>query len=169
MWDQHMRRLAGYHCLVPDRAPTDEQGHGRWTRPAQPTGGGVTAVPALQRVASGVWLVTFRRGAAGSNVYLIGSGSTWTLVDAGWGGSAEAIRTAAESVFGPGAHPAAILLTHIHPDHSGSAGALARSWQVPVYVHANELPMAAGKYLPQYAMPLDGGWSCRSCARVGIP
>jgi glyoxylase-like metal-dependent hydrolase (beta-lactamase superfamily II) len=26
---------------------------------------------------------------------------------------------------------------------------------VPVYVHADELPMAAGRYLPQYSMPLD--------------
>lgn len=111
--------------------------------------------PALQQVALGVYLVTIGRGAAGSNVYLVGSGWTWTLVDAGWASSAAAIRTAAEAVFGPGARPAAILLTHIHPDHSGSAGTLARSWQVPVYVHADELPMAAGRYLPQYAMPLD--------------
>jgi glyoxylase-like metal-dependent hydrolase (beta-lactamase superfamily II) len=111
--------------------------------------------PVPQQVALGVYLVTLGRGAAASNVYLVGSGSTWTLVDAGWSSSAAAIRTAAEAVFGPGARPAAILLTHIHPDHSGSAGALARSWQVPVYVGAAELPMAAGRYLPQYAMPLD--------------
>jgi deazaflavin-dependent oxidoreductase (nitroreductase family) len=100
-------------------------------------------------------LVTLGRGAAASNVYLIGSDSAWTLVDAGWASSAEAIKTAAAAVFGPGAHPAAILLTHIHPDHSGAADLLARSWQVPVYVHPAELPMAAGRYLPQYAMPLD--------------
>jgi deazaflavin-dependent oxidoreductase (nitroreductase family) len=111
--------------------------------------------PAPQPVAPGVWLVTLGKGAAASNVYLVGSGATWTLVDAGWSSSATAIRTAAEAVFGPGARPAAIVLTHIHPDHSGSAGTLARSWQVPVYVHAEELPMAAGRYLPQYAMPLD--------------
>jgi glyoxylase-like metal-dependent hydrolase (beta-lactamase superfamily II) len=111
--------------------------------------------PASQQVAPGVHLLTLGRGAAASNVYLVGSGGTWTLVDAGWAGSAEAIRTAAESVFGRGARPAAILLTHIHPDHSGAAGKLARSWEVPVYVGAAELPMAAGRYLPQYGMPLD--------------
>ena len=111
--------------------------------------------PTAQQVAPGVWLVTVGRGAAASNVYLIGSDSGWTLVDAGWASSAAAIRAAAGSLFGPGARPTAIVLTHIHPDHSGAAGVLARSWQVPVYVHAEELPMAAGRYLPQYAMPLD--------------
>jgi glyoxylase-like metal-dependent hydrolase (beta-lactamase superfamily II) len=110
---------------------------------------------APQQVAPGVYLVTIGRGAAAANVYLVRSHSTWTLVDAGWASSAEAIRRGAEAVFGPGARPAAIVLTHIHPDHSGSAGALARSWQVPVYVAADELPAAAGRYLPQYAMPLD--------------
>jgi glyoxylase-like metal-dependent hydrolase (beta-lactamase superfamily II) len=113
------------------------------------------AVPAPQQVAPDVYLVTIGRGAAASNVYLVCSGSTWTLVDAAWAGSTEAIRTAAAALFGPGARPVAILLTHIHPDHSGAAGPLARSWGVPVYVHADELPMAAGRYLPQYSMPLD--------------
>ena len=111
--------------------------------------------PAPRPIAPGVHLVTLGRGAVASNVYLVGSQSTWTLIDAGWASSAAAIRTAAEAVFGSGARPAAIVLTHIHPDHSGSAGTLARSWEVPVYLHTHELPMAAGKYLPQYAMPLD--------------
>jgi deazaflavin-dependent oxidoreductase (nitroreductase family) len=116
--------------------------------------------PTAQQVAPGVHLVSVGMRAAASNVYasnvyLVGSDSGWTLVDAGWASSAAAIKTAAEAVFGPGARPGAILLTHIHPDHSGAAGTLARSWQVPVYAHAAELPMAAGKYLPQYAMPLD--------------
>jgi deazaflavin-dependent oxidoreductase (nitroreductase family) len=111
--------------------------------------------PAPRQIAPGVHLVTLGRGAVASNVYLVGSQSTWTLIDAGWASSAAAIRTAAEAVFGPGARPVAILLTHLHPDHSGAAGTLARSWEVPVYVHPDELPMAAGKYLPQYAMPLD--------------
>jgi glyoxylase-like metal-dependent hydrolase (beta-lactamase superfamily II) len=110
---------------------------------------------APRQVAPGVWLVTLGRSAAASNVYLVGSETAWTLVDAGWASSAAAIRAAAELVFGPGARPEAILLTHIHPDHSGSAGALARPWAVPVYVGADELPMAAGRYLPQFAMPLD--------------
>ena len=113
----------------------------------------MSAAAPPQQVAPDVHLVTV--GRCGVLQRLLRRLDGWSLVDAGWASSAEAIRTAAESVFGPDARPAAILLTHIHPDHSGSAGALARSWRVPVYVHADELPMAAGRYLPQYAMPLD--------------
>jgi glyoxylase-like metal-dependent hydrolase (beta-lactamase superfamily II) len=58
-------------------------------------------------------------------------------------------------VFGAGARPDAIVLTHIHPDHAGSALELARLWDLPVHVHPAELPMAGGRYLPQYANPLD--------------
>lgn len=107
------------------------------------------------QVAAGVYLVAVGRGALAANVYLVQNGATWTLVDTAWAGSAAVIRKAAETLFGPGARPADIVLTHIHPDHSGAAGELARSWDVPVYVHPDEMPMAAGRYLPRYANPLD--------------
>lgn len=106
-------------------------------------------------IAPGVHLLAVGRGIAASNVYLVRCGEAWALIDAGWAGSAETIEAAAESLYGPGSRPAAVLLTHIHPDHSGSAGQLARAWGVPVYAHPVELPMAAGRYLPEYGMPLD--------------
>ncbi len=109
----------------------------------------------LWEIAPGVHLVRVGRTAAASNVYLVRSGDTWVLVDAGWAGSARLITAAAQKVFGPGHPPAAIVLTHIHPDHSGAVGPLATGWNVPVYVHEAELPMAAGRYLPEYGMPLD--------------
>jgi glyoxylase-like metal-dependent hydrolase (beta-lactamase superfamily II) len=46
-------------------------------------------------------------------------------------------------------------LTHIHPDHSGSALELARMWDLPVHVHPDELPLASGGIVPAYANPLD--------------
>jgi glyoxylase-like metal-dependent hydrolase (beta-lactamase superfamily II) len=150
--------LASRRAVQPAAAPNGAAGVGQdagGIRVSALTARAHRPSPTAQEVAPGVWLVTLGRGAAASNVYLIGSDSAWTLVDAGWASSAEAIKTAAAAEFGPGAHPAAILLTHIHPDHSGAADLLARSWQVPVYVHPAELPMAAGRYLPQYAMPLD--------------
>lgn len=109
----------------------------------------------LWEVAPGVHLLRVGRTAAASNVYLVRSGATWVLVDAGRAGSARPITAAAQGVFGPEFPPAAIVLTHIHPDHSGAVGPLARAWNVPVYVHGAELPMAAGRYLPEYGMPLD--------------
>ncbi|UUL77829.1 MBL fold metallo-hydrolase [Pseudarthrobacter sp. Fe7] len=67
------------------------------------------------------------------------------MVDCGWAGSAEPVRGAVEKILGPGAVPAAIFLTHIHPDHSGAAGALARLWEVPVYAHEAEPAHGGGK------------------------
>ncbi|MHC6593382.1 MBL fold metallo-hydrolase [Arthrobacter sp. C152] len=108
-----------------------------------------------REIAPGVFLLTAGSGPLASNLYLVNSGPAWMLVDAGWAGSAEPVRKAVGSVLGPDAKPVAIALTHIHPDHSGGAGALAREWEVPVYVHPAELPMAAGKYVPEFSMPLD--------------
>lgn len=114
------------------------------------------ARPEPERIAPGVHLLTVGRGVAASNVYLVRSADgAWALVDAGWSSSAGAIEAAADQLLGKGVRPAVILLTHIHPDHSGAAGALARAWDVPVYVHAGEVAMAAGRYLPERSMPLD--------------
>lgn len=98
-----------------------------------------------RRVAPGVHMITVGRTAVASNVYLIDAAPKWVLVDAAWSGSAGTVMAAAESLFGTGTRPAAILLTHIHPDHSGAAGVLARRWRVPVYVHPAELAMAAAR------------------------
>jgi glyoxylase-like metal-dependent hydrolase (beta-lactamase superfamily II) len=115
---------------------------------------GMTAI-APEEIAGGVHRLSLGPGAIAANVYLVRSGPDWVLVDAAWAGSAAAIRRAAATLFGPDRPPAAILLTHIHPDHSGAAGKLARAWRVPVYVHGDELPMARGRYLPEADMPLD--------------
>ena len=100
-------------------------------------------------------LPPYRAGLTEANVYLVRSGPTWVLTDAAWPHRGHLIRAAAESLFGTGTRPAAILLTHIHPDHSGSALELARIWDLPVHVHPRELPLASGRYLQQYGNPLD--------------
>ena len=78
-----------------------------------------------ETVATGVYcLVTGKR--RDSNVYFVQSGGTWVLVDTAWRGRAELIRSAAETLFGVGTRLRAIVLTHVHPDHAGSACELAR-------------------------------------------
>ncbi len=97
------------------------------------------------------------KGRTQTNVYFVGSGSSWALIDAGWAKDGPAIKQAAQDVFGVDTRPAAILLTHVHPDHDGSALELARIWDCPVYVHPDELPQANGDFaaITAGAGPLD--------------
>jgi NADPH:quinone reductase-like Zn-dependent oxidoreductase len=111
--------------------------------------------PQLTAVAEGVYQLPTGSGPFASHVYFVRSGPGWVLVDAGWPKADDAIAAAADSLFGPGSPPAAVVLTHIHPDHAGAASALARRWNVPVFIHPDELPQAPGKLLDEYASPLD--------------
>jgi glyoxylase-like metal-dependent hydrolase (beta-lactamase superfamily II) len=93
------------------------------------------------------------------NVVFVGVPGTshWVLVDAGLFGSAKRIRAAAELRFGPGARPAAIILTHGHFDHVGAIGELSESWDVPVYAHPLELPYLTGRSSYPPPDPTVGG------------
>jgi glyoxylase-like metal-dependent hydrolase (beta-lactamase superfamily II) len=79
------------------------------------------------------------------------------LIDAGWAKDASRIRGAARSLFGPDSGPSAILLTHCHPDHAGSALSLARAWGCAVHMHPDELPIATADFAAMVASagPLD--------------
>jgi glyoxylase-like metal-dependent hydrolase (beta-lactamase superfamily II) len=77
------------------------------------------------------------------NLFGIGHGDNWVLVDAGLAGHANAIIRWAGTHIGP-SPPRAIVLTHAHFDHVGSLEALLHEWEVPVYVHRDELPFVTG-------------------------
>lgn len=108
-----------------------------------------------KEIATGVYCLGIGTGINKSNVYFVQSGSSWALIDAAWRNRGQLIKTTAESLFGVGTRPLAILLTHIHPDHSGSAIELAEIWRLPIYVHPDEMPLASGKLIPEYFNPLD--------------
>ncbi len=110
-----------------------------------------------REIAPGVHWLPVGRGLMRANVYLVESGDDWVLVDAATAGQAEVIARAAQELFGKACHPAAVLLTHDHPDHAGSARALAERWGVQIWVHPDELPLAIGgmRVFADYANPLD--------------
>lgn len=80
-----------------------------------------------------------------TNVYLVGNGQGWVLIDAAMKGAGDDIVGAAEEYFGEGARPDAILLTHGHFDHVGAMEELLERWDVPVWAHQNELPHLTGR------------------------
>jgi len=122
------------------------------TTRASPGGAGTTAT----EIAPAVYLLG-PWGRTQTNAYLVGDGSSWVLVDAGWGSDGPRIQAAVQALLGPSVAPSAILLTHAHPDHAGSARELAEAWRCPVYVHPAELPLATGDFaaMERHAGPLD--------------
>ncbi len=85
------------------------------------------------------------------NVFAVLSSSGWVLVDAGLPLSADRIRRWTTVHFGENARPLSIVLTHGHFDHVGGLKELAEAWDVPIYVHALELPYITGQ--KQYPAP----------------
>lgn len=82
----------------------------------------------------------------------------WVLIDAGMPKSADKIIEAAEELFGIGARPKAIILTHGHFDHVGAIIDLVERWQVPVYAHQLELPFLTGQQdYPKPDASVEGG------------
>lgn len=109
------------------------------------------------KVSPGVWgmKLTF------VNIYIIASdengGTNWVLIDAGLKGSADKIKRMAEDIFGEGAKPSAIILTHGHFDHVGALEELLTSWNTPVFAHYLELPYLKGVSSYPPPDPMVGG------------
>ncbi|RAK69431.1 MBL fold metallo-hydrolase [Hymenobacter edaphi] len=123
----------------------------------------------MNQVAAGVTQLQIQRFV---NVYFVESSNPgeWVLVDTGLPGSEKDIIAAADALFYPGTHPTAIILTHGHMDHSGSARALAEHWHVPVLAHPLELPFLQGKAVYPPADPtVDGGGSLAFVSRFFPP
>ncbi|GAB3638166.1 MBL fold metallo-hydrolase [Hymenobacter arcticus] len=110
----------------------------------------------MDQVAAGVFQLRIKRFV---NVYFIETGTPdeWVLLDTGLPGSEKEIRAAATQLYGPGAKPQCIILTHGHLDHMGSALELATAWGVPVVVHPLELPYVTQKALYPPSDPTVGG------------
>ncbi|MFD1017706.1 MBL fold metallo-hydrolase [Thalassobacillus hwangdonensis] len=81
------------------------------------------------------------------NVCMIGKANSkdWVLVDTGISHYGERILEAAEKRFGKRTPPKAIILTHGHFDHVGSAIYLSKQWDIPLFVHPGEWDYVIGK------------------------
>ena len=123
----------------------------------------------MKQVAAGVHQLTIQRFV---NLYFVEAGhaGAWVLVDTGLPGSEKAIIEAADKLFYPGTHPEAILLTHGHMDHAGSAQALAEHWKVPVLAHPLEMPFLTARAVYPPADPtVENGGSLAFVSRFFPP
>ncbi|MDX8046400.1 MBL fold metallo-hydrolase [Gracilibacillus sp. S3-1-1] len=92
------------------------------------------------------------------NVIMIGKpDDDWVLVDTGTHKYHKRILHACEQRYGK-KPPQAIILTHGHFDHAGSAKKLAEHWDIPIYLHPYELDYVTGaKEYPPGDPTVGGG------------
>lgn len=93
-------------------------------------------IPAVQDL-GGIHLIDTRHmGNSGTvGVFLVPAEGGFLLIETGPGSTLGTLLVGIESVGYEPAQLKAILVTHIHLDHAGAAGALAQMSGAPVYVH----------------------------------
>lgn len=95
----------------------------------------------VQEVGAGVWHVR----ASHTNFVLVRDGGSVTLIDTGYPGDRQLLEHAIRQAGGHPADLSALLLTHAHVDHTGSAEWLRSTHGVPVHCHGQEVPNALGE------------------------
>jgi glyoxylase-like metal-dependent hydrolase (beta-lactamase superfamily II) len=88
------------------------------------------------------------------NWLLVSDDSGVILIDAGYPGDRDDVLSSLHELGYAPDNVRAILLTHAHVDHFGSAIWFAKTHGTPVYCHADEVGHAKREYLEQ-ASPLD--------------
>lgn len=89
--------------------------------------------------------VTFVTGVTHTNFLILQEGSSVCLVDTGYPRDRDAVIAAVESVGASPADIEAVLLTHAHVDHMGSAAMLHHEHGASVISHEAEAPMTRGE------------------------
>lgn len=80
---------------------------------------------------------------------LIEDGSAVTVVDSGWPGDRSRLLASLERIGRSGGDVAALLITHGHRDHVGSAAWLHDQHGVPVRAHVDELAHVRGERIEE--------------------
>ncbi|GAA2420968.1 MBL fold metallo-hydrolase [Streptomyces coeruleofuscus] len=110
----------------------------------------------VHQVADGTYLVH----GSDTNWVIIAEGDAVTLVDTGYPGDRERLLASLAEVGSSPEAVAAVLITHAHNDHLGSAEYLRATYGTPVYLHAAEAPHARREFLHQVSLGtvLKNGW-----------
>ncbi|MEV0224920.1 MBL fold metallo-hydrolase [Streptomyces sp. NPDC050704] len=114
----------------------------------------------IHQVADGIHLVH----GSNTNWVILSDGDAVTLVDTGYPGDRDKVL---ESLAVVGSSPeavTAVLITHAHNDHLGSAEYLSRTYGTPVYAHEEEVPHARRDFLHQVTI----GKILRNAWRPGV-
>jgi glyoxylase-like metal-dependent hydrolase (beta-lactamase superfamily II) len=80
--------------------------------------------------------------------------------------SVATVLAAIEEVGGHGARLRRLVITHIHPDHFGAAGALKEETGAELYMHRLEVPMVNPRYLELEQLVVEVG---RHLRQNGVP
>ncbi|MFI6409582.1 MBL fold metallo-hydrolase [Streptomyces sp. NPDC050548] len=102
----------------------------------------------VRQVADAVYLVH----GSNTNWVILTDGSAATLVDTGYPGDRGLVLDSLEQVGSSAKEVTAVLLTHAHNDHLGSAEYLHSAHGTPVYAHEAEVPHARREFLQQVTL-----------------
>jgi glyoxylase-like metal-dependent hydrolase (beta-lactamase superfamily II) len=110
----------------------------------------------VHQVADGTYLVH----GSHTNWVILTEGDAVTLVDTGYPGDREQLLASLAEVGSAPEAVAAVLITHAHNDHLGSAEYLRAAYGTPVHLHEAEVPHARRDFLHQVSIGtvLRNGW-----------
>ncbi|WP_419665318.1 MBL fold metallo-hydrolase [Streptomyces sp. 2-1] len=110
----------------------------------------------IHQVADGIHLVH----GSNTNWVILTEGDAVTLVDTGYPGDRESVLASLSAVGSSPEAVAAVLVTHAHNDHIGSAEYLSSTYGTPVYAHEAEVPHARRDFLHQVTIGkvLQNAW-----------
>src|SRR6266540_1946683 len=94
----------------------------------------------------------YRLGTRWINFYLVAEGAGYTLVDAGYPGYWKYLAEALESLGTNSSAIEAVIVTHHHADHAGTAERVRSSGGARVLAGEGDAWIIAGKY-PSHASP----------------
>ncbi|MET7476061.1 MBL fold metallo-hydrolase [Streptomyces sp. NPDC005648] len=114
----------------------------------------------VRQIADGIHLVH----GSNTNWVVLADGDEVTLVDTGYLGDRQQLLASLAAVGSAPEAVAAVLITHAHNDHLGSAEFLRCAYGTPVYLHAAEVPHARREFLQQVSV----GQVVRNSWRPGV-